>query len=63
MKVKDLIKELEKLDQELEVGMFKVDDYGDFFADIKVYETSCTKLYKARGDYELIKVDKFCAIY
>lgn len=66
MKVKDLIKELKKFDQELEVGILRADYSGqdaDFFTDIQVYEAGISKLYVKRDDYEIIKVDSFVALY
>ena len=66
MKVKDLIKELKKFDQELEVGILRSDYSGqdaDFFADIHVYEAGISKLYVKRDDYEVIKVDSFVALH
>lgn len=66
MKVKDLIKELKKFDQELEIGILRADYSGqdaDFFADIHVYETCVSKLYVKRDDYDVIKVDSFVALY
>ena len=60
MKVKDLIKELKKFDQELEVGILRD---ADFFADIHVYEAGIPKLYVKRDDYEVIKVDSFVALH
>ena len=66
MKVKDLIKELKKFDQELEVGILRACYSGqdaDFFADIQVYEAGVSKLYVKYDSYEVVKVDSFVALH